>query len=327
MIAEAIKKVVGKGDLTYDEAYDAMNEVMGGKTTPMQNAAYLAALSTKFARAETIDEIFGTAQAMREHALPVPTVKIDGEVLELVGTQNDSINIFNTAAFIVSAAGVKVARHGNGAAESFKALGVNINLAPEKCVELLNYLGICFFFAKNYYAALKKFMKIYRELGVRNVFSILGPLINPARPQLMILGVSEEYLLDPLAKVLSKLGVRHGLVVYGQDELDAISTSAATSICEVHDGSYRRYVIEPEDFGLRRAEKTDFDDFTPDVISKILNGAQGAKTDIVLLNAAAAIYIGKKADTLAAGLDVARKMIETGAAKNRLEELIALSKA
>lgn len=328
MIAEAIKKVVGKGDLSYDEAYAAMNEVMGGKTTSTQNAAYLAALSTKVARAETIDEIFGTAEAMRGHALKVPTVK--GEVLELVGTGGGNpvtLSVSTAAAFIASAAGVKVARHGNIAAECFEALGINVDLEPEKCVELLNEIGICFFLAPKYHPSMKYAGQIRSYFGPSTVFNILGPLTNPARPQLMILGVGEEYLLDPLAKVMSKLGVRSGLVVYGQDGLDSISTSAATSICEVHDDSYRRYVIEPEDFDLRRAEKSDFDDFTPAVVRKILDGAQGAKTDIVLLNAAAAIYVGRKAGTLAEGLDAARKIIESGAAKNRLEEFIALSKA
>ena len=341
MIAEAIKKVVAKGDLSYGEAYGVMNEIMSGQTTATQNAAYLAALSTKSARAETIDEIFGSAAAMREHALKVPTEKINGETLEIVGTGGDhagSINISTTAAFIISAAGIKVAKHGNraassqsGAADCLEALGVNINLEPEKCVELLNKIGICFFFAQKYHTSMKYVGAIRRELGIRTVFNILGPLTNPARPQLMVLGVYDEYLLDPLAKVLNNLGVKRGLIVYGQDRLDEISISAPTSICEVHDDTYRRYVIEPEDFGLKRAEKTDIVGDTPafnaQVTRDILDGAQGPKTDIVLLNAAAAIYIGEKAKSIAEGIDVARKMIETGAAKNRLEEFIALSNA
>ena len=255
MIAEAIKKVVGKGDLTYDEAYEVMNEIMSGKTTATQNAAYLAALSTKSARAETIDEIYGSAAAMREHALTVPTEKIDGEVLEIVGTGGDhahSFNISTTSLFVLAAA------------DCLEALGVNINLEPEKCVELLNKIGICFFFAQKYHASMKYVGKIRKELGIRTVFNILGPLTNPARPQLMVLGVYDEYLLDPLAKVLNSLGVRRGLVIYGQDKLDEISISAATSVCEFHDGSYRRYVIAPEDFGLKRAEKSDIVGGTPD---------------------------------------------------------------
>lgn len=341
MIAEAIKKVVGKGDLTYEEAYAVMNEIMSGKTSPTQNAAYLAALSTKSAKAETIDEIYGSAAAMREHALEVDTDKIDGEVLEIVGTGGDhagSINISTTAAFIISAAGVKVAKHGNraassksGAADCLEALGVNINLEPEKCVELLNKIGICFFFAQKYHTSMKYVGAIRRELGIRTVFNILGPLTNPAHPQLMVLGVYDEYLLDPLAKVLNNLGVRRGIVVYGQDRLDEISISAPTSICELKDGSYRRYVIEPEDFGLTRATKDDIVGGTPEfnanATKEILNGAEGPKTDIVLLNAAAAIYVGEKAKTIAEGLDIAREMISTGAAAKRLEEFVKLSNA
>ncbi len=341
MIAEAIKKVVGKGDLSYDEAYEVMNEIMSGKTTPTQNAAYLAALSTKSARAETIDEIFGSAQAMREHALTVPIEKIDGETLEIVGTGGDhagSINISTTAAFIISAAGIKVAKHGNraassksGAADCLEALGVNINLEPEKCVELLNKIGICFFFAQKYHTSMKYVGAIRRELGIRTVFNILGPLTNPARPQLMILGVYDEYLLDPLAKVLNSLGVRRGLIVYGQDKLDEISISAPTSICEVHEGSYRRYVIEPEDFGLKRAKKSDIiggaPEYNAQITREILRGATGAKADIVLLNAAAAIYIGEKAKNLAEGLQIAREMISSGRATEKLEEFIKFSNA
>ncbi len=339
MIAEAIKKVVSKGDLTYEEAYTVMNEIMSGETSAVQNAAYLAALSTKSAKAETIDEIYGSAAAMREHALKIDTGKIDGEVLEIVGTGGDhagSINISTTAAFIISAAGIKVAKHGNraassksGAADCLEALGVNINLEPAKCVELLNEIGICFFFAQKYHASMKYVGPIRKELGIRTVFNILGPLTNPARPQLMVLGVYDEYLLDPLAKVLNNLGVRRGLVIFGQDKLDEISISAPTSICELKDGSYRRYVIEPEDFGLTRATKEDIVGGTPEFNAKItreiLTGAQGPKTDIVLLNAAAAIYIGEKAKTIAEGLEIAREMIKSGAAESRLNEFINLS--
>lgn len=340
MIAEAIKKVVGKGDLTYDEAYEVMNEIMSGKTTAVQNAAYLAALSTKSARAETIDEIFGSAQAMREHALKVDTDKIDGETLEIVGTGGDhagSINISTTAAFIISAAGIKVAKHGNraassqsGAADCLEALGVNINLEPEKCVKLLNEIGICFFFAQKYHTSMKYVGAIRRELGIRTVFNILGPLTNPARPQLMVLGVYDEYLLDPLAKVLNSLGVRRGLIVYGQDKLDEISISAPTSICEVHEGSYRRYVIEPEDFGLTRAKKSDIVGGSPEynaqVTREILRGEKSPKADIVLLNAAAAIYVGEKAKNFSEGLEIAREMISSGKATQKLEEFIKFSK-
>ena len=338
MIKEAIMKVVGKDDLTYGEAYEVMNEIMTGQTTPVQNAAYLAALSTKSTKAETIDEITGSAQAMREHALNINMDGV-GDVLEIVGTGGDhsgSINVSTTASFIISAASVKVAKHGNraassksGAADCLEALGVNINLEPEKCVELLKTIGICFFFAQKYHTSMKYVGSIRKELGIRTVFNILGPLTNPAHPQLMILGVYDEYLLDPLAKVLNNLGVKRGMVIYGQDKLDEISISAPTSVCEFKDGSYQRYVINPEEYGFTLAQKSDIVGGTPEENAKvtryILSGATGAKTDIVLLNAAAGIYIGGEAENLKEGLEVARKMIESGAATQKLNEFVEMS--
>ena len=338
MIAEAIKKIVAKGDLTYDEAYAVMNEIMSGETSAVQNAAYLAALSTKSAKAETIDEITGSAAAMREHAIKVDMTDV-GDVLEIVGTGGDhsgSINVSTTAAFIISAAGVKVAKHGNraassksGAADCLEALGVNINLEPNKCVELLKNIGICFFFAQKYHTSMKYVGSIRKELGIRTVFNILGPLTNPAKPQLYILGVYDEYLLEPIAKVLTNLGVRRGMVIYGQDKLDEISISAPTSVCELKDGTYQRYIINPEDLGFTLASKSDIIGGTPEENAKvtryILGGATGAKTDIVLLNAAAGIYIGGEADSIKEGLDVAREMISSGAATQKLNEFVTLS--
>ena len=338
MIGEAIKKIVAKGDLSYDEAYAVMNEIMSGETSAVQNAAYLAALSTKSAKAETIDEIFGSAAAMREHALKVDMTGV-GDVLEIVGTGGDhagSINISTTASFIISAASVKVAKHGNraassksGAADCLEALGVNINLEPEKCVELLKKIGICFFFAQKYHTSMKYVGPIRKELGIRTVFNILGPLTNPAKPQLFILGVYDEYLLEPLAKVLTNLGVKRGMVVYGQDCLDEISISAPTSVCELKDGSYQRYVINPEEYGLTLAQKSDIVGGTPEENAKvtryILGGATGPKTDIVLLNAAAGIYIGGEAESIKDGLEVARKMISSGEAMQKLNDFISLS--
>ena len=338
MIAEAIKKVVAKGDLSYDEAYAVMNEIMNGETSAVQNAAYLAALSTKSTKAETIEEITGSAAAMREHATKVDMTGV-GDVLEIVGTGGDhsgSINVSTTAAFIISAAGVKVAKHGNraassksGAADCLEALGVNINLEPNKCVDLLKEIGICFFFAQKYHTSMKYVGAIRKELGFRTVFNILGPLTNPARPQLYILGVYDEYLLEPIAKVLTNLGVKRGMVIYGQDKLDEISISAPTSVCELKDGTYQRYIINPEDLGFTLAQKSDITGGTPDENAKvtryILEGATGAKTDIVLLNAAAGIYIGGEADSIKEGLDVAREMVSSGAATQKLNEFISLS--
>ena len=339
MIKEAIQKIVRKGDLSYEEAYTVMNEIMDGKTTPTQNAAFLAALSTKSTRAETIDEISGCAEAMREHATPVPHPGM--KVLEIVGTGGDGSNSFNistTAAFVIAAAGVKVAKHGNraasskcGAADCLEALGVNLDQPPAKVVEELEKIGICFMFAQKYHASMKYVGAIRKELGIRTVFNILGPLTNPAHPTRMILGVYDEYLLEPLANVLLTLGVKSGMVIYGQDCLDELSMSAPTSVCEFRDGWYRRYTLKPEDFGFTRCTKDDIRGGDPAenaaVTLAILKGAQGPKTDIVLLNAGAAIYVGGKAKNIAEGIEVARQMIASGAALKKLEEFKQLSNA
>ena len=337
MIKEAIEKVVSKQDLTYDEAYTVMNEIMNGETSQVQNAAYLAALSTKSAKAETIDEISGSAAAMRDHALQV---EHDMDVLEIVGTGGDhagSINISTTAAFLIAAAGIKVAKHGNraassksGAADCLEALGINISLSPEKCVELLKEINICFLFAQKYHASMKYVGAVRKELGIRTVFNILGPLTNPAHPTTMLLGVYDEYLLDPLAQVLMSLGVKRGMVIYGQDCLDEISLSAPTSVCEFQDGWFKRYVIQPEDFGFTRCKKDDIKGGTPEenaaITRAILAGKErGPKRDIVLLNAGAAIYLGGKAASIADGIGVARSLIENGAGFKKIAAFAKLS--
>lgn len=337
MIKEAIEKVVSKEDLTYDEAYTVMNEIMNGETSQVQNAAYLAALSTKSAKAETIDEISGSAAAMRDHALQV---EHDLDVLEIVGTGGDhagSINISTTAAFLIAAAGIKVAKHGNraassksGAADCLEALGINISLSPEKCVELLKEINICFFFAQKYHASMKYVGAVRKELGIRTVFNILGPLTNPAHPKTMLLGVYDEYLLDPLAQVLMSLGVKRGMVIYGQDCLDELSMSAPTSVCEFKDGWFKRYVIQPEDFGFTRCRKEDIKGGTPEenaaITRAILSGKeQGPKRDIVLLNAGAAIYLGGKAASIADGIDCARALIESGAGLAKVDAFVKRS--
>ena len=262
MIKEAIVKIVNKQDLTYEEAYEVMNEIMSGKTTSTQNAAFLAALSTKSARAETTDEIAGCAAAMREHAIQVDT---NMELFEIVGTGGDnaqSFNISTTAALVAAAGGMKVAKHGNraasskcGTADCLEALGVQIQQSPEKCKELLEEVGMCFFFAQKYHTSMKYVASIRKELGFRTVFNILGPLTNPGSPCMQLLGVYDDYLVEPLAQVLVNLGVRRGMVVYGQDKLDEISLSAPTKICEIRDGWFRSTVITPEEFGLKRCRK------------------------------------------------------------------------
>ena len=336
MIKEAIVKIVSKGDLTYDEAYTVMNEIMSGQTTPTQNAAFLAALSTKSARAETTDEIAGCAAAMRAHATKVETGM---ELFEIVGTGGDnahSFNISTTSALVAAAGGVKVAKHGNraassqcGTADCLEALGVNIQQSPEKCVELLREVGMCFFFAQKYHTSMKYVGPIRKELGFRTVFNILGPLTNPGTPTVQLLGVYDGYLVEPLSQVLISLGVRRGMVVYGQDKLDEISLSAPTTVCEIKDGWFKSRVITPEEFGFARCAREDLKGGTPAenaaITRAILNGAQGHKRNAVLLNAGAALYIAGKADTMADSVALARELIDSGAAARTLEKLIVVS--
>lgn len=336
MIKEAIVKIVSKGDLTYEEAYTVMNEIMSGQTTPTQNAAFLAALSTKSARAETTDEIAGCAAAMRAHATKVETGM---ELFEIVGTGGDnahSFNISTTSALVAAAGGVKVAKHGNraassqcGTADCLEALGVNIQQSPEKCVELLREVGMCFFFAQKYHTSMKYVGAIRKELGFRTVFNILGPLTNPGTPSMQLLGVYDDYLVQPLAQVLISLGVRRGMVVYGQDKLDEISLSAPTTVCEIKDGWFKSRVITPEEFGFARCTREDLKGGTPAanaaITRAILNGAQGHKRNAVLLNAGAALYIAGKADTMKGGVALAGELIDSGEATRTLEKLIAVS--
>lgn len=336
MIKEAIEKIVSKQDLTYREAYEVMDEIMNGETSQVQNAAYLAALSTKSTKAETIDEISGSAAAMRDHALKV-NHQLD--VLDIVGTGGDhahSINISTTAAMIIAAAGVRVAKHGNraasskcGAADCLEALGVSLDQPPEKAIRELQDIGLCFLFAQKYHASMKYVGAIRKELGIRTVFNILGPLTNPAHPTRMMLGVYDEYLLEPLAKVMLSLGVKNGMVIYGQDCLDEFSLSASTSVCEFREGWFRRYTVKPEDFGFARCTKEDIRGGLPEenarITLDILHGAAGPKTDIVLLNAGAAIYVGGQADSIASGIEKARQVIASGAAMKKLDEFRSAS--
>ena len=334
MIKEAIIKIVDKQDLTYDEAYSVMNEIMSGETSPTQNAAFLAALSTKSTKAETIDEIAGCAAAMRDHALKVPH---DMDVLEIVGTGGDnahSFNISTTSALVIAASGVKVAKHGNraasslcGTADCLEALGVNLDLSPEKCVELLKKIGICFFFAQKYHTSMKYVGPIRKELGIRTVFNILGPLTNPASPNMHLLGVYDASLVEPLARVLTSLGVKSGMVVYGTDKLDEISASAPTLVCEFRDGNYKTYTITPEQFGFTSCKKEDLVGGTPTenaaiTLGILKGGDKGPKRNAVLLNAGAALYIAGKADSFENGIKLAGELIDNGAALAKLEEFI-----
>ena len=336
MIKEAIVKIVNKEDLTYDEAFNVMNEIMGGETSQTQNAAFLAALSTKSARAETTEEIAGCAAAMRSHAVRVETGM---DVFEIVGTGGDnaqSFNISTTSALVAAAGGMKVAKHGNraasslcGTADCLEALGVNIDQSPEKCVELLNEVGMCFFFAQKYHTSMKYVGAIRKELGFRTVFNILGPLTNPGSPSMQLLGVYDGYLVEPLAQVLVSLGVKRGMVVYGMDKLDEISLSAPTKICEIRDGWFRSTMITPEEFGFERCTKEDLKGGTPEenaqITIDILKGAKGHKRNAVLMNAGASLYIGGKADNMKEGIKLAGEIIDSGKAFETLNKMIEVS--
>ncbi len=336
MIKEAIVKIVNKEDLTYDEAYAVMNEIMSGETSPTQNAAFLSALSTKSARAETTEEIAGCAAAMRDHATKVETGM---DVFEIVGTGGDnagSFNISTTSALVAAAGGMKVAKHGNraasskcGTADCLEALGVNIQQSPERCVELLKEAGMCFFFAQKYHTSMKYVGAIRKELGFRTVFNILGPLTNPGSPSMQLLGVYDEYLVEPLAQVLVNLGVKRGMVVFGLDKLDEISMSCDTKICEIKDGWYKTYTISPEDFGFTKCDKSELVGGTPEenaqITLGILKGDKGPKRDAVLMNAGASLYIGGKADTFADGVKLAAELIDSGKALETLNKVIEVS--
>ena len=338
MIKEAIIKIVTKQDLTFKEAETVMNEIMNGETTATQNAAFLAALSTKSTRAETIDEISGCAVAMRSHATPVDHAGM--EVLEIVGTGGDNANTFNistTSAMVIAAGGVRVAKHGNraassqcGTADCLEALGANIQEDPDLCRKLLSEVGFCFMFAQKYHSAMKYVGAIRRELGFRTVFNILGPLTNPAKPEYFLLGVYDEYLVEPVAKVLDSLGVRHALVVYGQDKMDEVSASAPTTVCELRDGFYRTTTIAPEDFGLARGAKEDLVGGTPaenaQTTRDILSGKiTDARRTSVLLNAGCGLYAGGAAPSIDEGVKMAADLIDSGKALAVLDAFIDAS--
>jgi anthranilate phosphoribosyltransferase len=337
MIKEAIEKIVNKEDLTYDEAYKVISEIMSGQTTPTQNAAFLSALSTKSTKAETIDEITGCAAAMRDAATKFEN---DMDLFEIVGTGGDHSNSFNistTSAMVIAASGILVAKHGNraassasGTADCLEALGVNIDLDTDKCRELLEKVGFCFFFAQKYHTSMKYVGPIRKELGFRTVFNILGPLTNPAYPKYHLLGVYDSVLLIPVAEVLMKLGSKRGMVVYGTDKLDEISLSAPTAVCEYKDGWMKNYEITPEQFGFERCTKDDLRGGTPQENAAITRGIlsgeiKGHKRNAVLLNAGASIFIGGKADSMAEGIKLAEQLIDSGKALAVLDKLIEVS--
>ena len=337
MIKEAILMLSKKQNLSYGEANQVMHEIMSGEATPVQMSAYLAALSMK---GETIDEITGSAAGMRAHCIKLLH---DMDVLEIVGTGGDgshSFNISTTSSLVISAAGVPVAKHGNraasskcGSADVLEALGVNITISPERSAAMLKKIGICFLFAQNYHIAMKYVAPIRRELGIRTVFNILGPLSNPAGANLELMGVYDAELVEPLARVMYNLGVRRGMVVYGEDCLDEISMSAPTRVCEIaQGGEFHCYTITPEQFGYIRCAKEELTGGTPQenagFTRAILSGEErGAKRQAVCLNAGAALYLFNKSETIADGVRLSEELIDSGAAAQQLQRFVEESNA
>ena len=333
MIKEAIAQLVKRNDLTAETMGEVMEEIMTNQATDAQKASFLTALAMK---GETIDEITAAAKVMRAHC---ERFLNDMDVLEIVGTGGDGSNTFNIStlsSFVASAAGIPVAKHGNraasskcGTADCLEALGVKIDIAPAQSAQVLKEINMCFLFAQKYHTAMRYVANVRKELGIRTVFNILGPLSNPAGANMQVMGVYDEKLVEPLARVLSNLGVKNAMVVYGQDCLDEISMSARTSVCEIKDGKFRSYEIEPEQFGFKKCDKEELVGGTPEENAKItlsiLNGEKGPRREAVLMNAGAAFYVAGKADTLEDAVKLAAEIIDSGKAKARLDEFIKLS--
>ena len=335
MIKEAIIKAVIRQNLSYETAEAVMDEIMEGKASDIQMSAYLTAMAAK---GETIEEITASAAGMRKHCI---RILHDMDVLEIVGTGGDRSNSFNistTSAIVVSSAGIPVAKHGNraassksGSADVLESLGVDITIPPEKSLNLLKTINLCFLFAQNYHISMKYVAPVRKELAIRTIFNILGPLVNPAGANMELLGVYDADLIEPMAKVLCNLGVKCGMVVYGQDGLDEISLSSTTSVCELRDGSFKSYTIEPEQFGFTRCKKEDLRGGTPDenarITRGILEGDKGPRRDAVLLNSSAAIHIARPELTMKDALALAAQTVDSGKALAQLEQFIKLSRA
>lgn len=333
MIKEAIGMVVKGMDLESEMMEKVMDEIMSGEATDAQKAAFLTGLAMK---GETIDEVTAAAKIMRAHAV---TFHNDRDVLEIVGTGGDGSNTFNistVASIVVSTAGFPVAKHGNraasskcGTADCLEQLGVKIDVDAKKSEQLLNEIGICFLFAQKYHTAMRFVGPVRKEIGIRTLFNILGPLANPAGATRQLLGVFSEELVEPMAHVLYNLGVKDAMVVYGTDGMDEISLSAPTKVCEVRDGKFTSYEITPEQFGLKRCKKEDLVGGNPEenavIVRAILDGEEGARMDAVVLNAGAAMYIAAKELTLQEAIAKAREVIQSGEAKKQLERFIQKS--
>lgn len=334
MITEAIKKLVDGKDLRYDEAADVMDEMMSGEATNAQMAAFLTALRIK---GETIEEITACARVMRDKALHIEPRE---DVLDIVGTGGDGTGTFNistTAAFVIAAAGVKVAKHGNrsmssksGAADCLENLGANITITPQKSEEVLEKSGICFMFAQSYHSSMKYVGPVRKEIGIRNVFNVLGPLTNPANATLQVTGVYSEDIVEPLARVFSNLGVKKGVIMHGGDGMDEATVTSYTKICEIDDGTFKTYKITPQQMGLGTYSMEDLKGgdgkANAELTKQILQGElKGAMRDIVLLNSALGIYVGGKADSIKDGVAVAADMIDSGKAYAKMQEFCKLT--
>ncbi|MGD6729861.1 MAG: anthranilate phosphoribosyltransferase [Pleomorphochaeta sp.] len=330
MIKEAIIKLSQKEDLDALTAETVMDEIMSGKASNLQIGAYLIALSMK---GESIEEITASAKIMRQHALKLLN---DLEVLEIVGTGGDHSNSFNistTSSIVVSACGIPVAKHGNraasskcGAADVLEELGVNINIEVEKAKDVLDKIGICFLFAQKYHSAMRFVAPVRKELYIRTIFNILGPLSNPAGASYQLMGVYDESLVEPLAQVLLNLGVKRGLVVYGLEGLDEISLVGKTKVCEIRDGWVKNYEIDPRDYGFSLCKKEDLVGGTPkenaQIIKDIFSGKKGPKRDTVVLNSAASLYIGKDNITFEDAINEVKDVIDSGKALKKLNQMI-----
>ena len=330
MIRQAIFKVSKKEDLTYDEAYRTMDEIMSGAASEVQMSSYLTAMAMK---GETIDEITASAEAMRNHCIRLLN---DVDALEIVGTGGDGSNTFNistTSSIVISAAGVPVAKHGNrsasskcGAADVLEELGVNIQIEPDKSLQCLKENNICFLFAQNYHIAMRYVASVRRELGIRTIFNILGPLTNPAGATMQVLGVYDKELVEPLAKVLNNLGVKSALSVYGIDGMDEISVSDKTCVCEIRDGEIKSYEIDPSEFGFEKCSIGDLVGGDPKenarITLDILKGQKGPKRNAVVLNSAAGLYVAGAAESIGDGVKIAEDMIDSGKALQQLENFI-----
>ncbi len=333
MIKEAIDTLVSGNSLTMEQAAGVMNEIMNGEATPAQFGSFVTALRLK---GETVHEIAGMARVMREKAIPVAT---SGPVVDTCGTGGDASQTFNistTAAFVVAGAELKVAKHGNrgissgcGSADVLDALGVKIDLGAQEVERCLEEVGIGFMFAPVFHPAMKYASPHRREIGIRTVFNILGPLTNPAGAEAQLLGVADGALTMQMAEVLSLLGCHHALVVHGEDGLDEITLGAQTTVCELKEDEITRYLIDPEEFGFRRVSMASLRGGPPQesaaIIRRVLSGETGPHRDIVLLNAAAALVAGGKAENLEQGIQIAAQAIDSGKASEKLEKLIALS--